>query len=225
MNKLFESKIIDYVKNRLSCSMHDLDHVFRVYELALNISKSYDVDSDVLEASVLLHDIARVSEDLDKSGNSDHAIIGAKEAGAFLKSIDFPYDKICKIEHCIESHRYRSLNKPETLEAKILFDADKLDSIGAIGISRACGWAGKHGCRIYYKPESLEEYIKINMHSKSNGRIKDKSLHSLQIEYELKLKNVEGMLYTDKAKAISENRIDFFKLFMERLENEVKGLV
>lgn len=215
-------KIKELVEKELSCSAHSMDHIMRVYNLSLSIAKDMDVDLDVLQAAALLHDIGRVKEDTDPSGQTDHALVSAEMASPILKSLGFQEDKIKQVQDCIVSHRYRTGNKPKTKEAEILFDSDKLDTVGAIGIARCFSWVGKHNANIYTNVD-LEEYAKDNLGGKLNGRIQDKTKHSPHIEYETKLKFLSDKLYTDKAKEIAKERIEFFKSFLDKLEKDVQG--
>jgi len=203
---------------------HDFSHVMRVYNLCLTIAKhENNVDLEVLKIAALLHDIARKEEVLDSSGNTDHAVLGAEIAEKILKDLGFTEDKISKIKHCIACHRYRGTNKPETVEAKILFDADKLDSIGAIGIARSFCWQGENKARIY-SDVPLKEYIKENLvGGKLNGKIKDKSKHAANLEFETKLKHIPERLYTERAKAIAKERMRFMNEFFLRLKKEING--
>lgn len=221
MNQKFQ-KIKEVVEKELSCSAHNMDHVMRVYNLALNLAENEDVDLDVLKASVLLHDIARVKEDNDPSGKTDHAVLGSEMAAPILKELGFSDDKIKHVQDCIVSHRYRTGNEPKTKEAQILFDADKLDILGAIGIARSFVWVGRNGAKIY-TDVNIEEYIKENLGGKINGRIQDKTKHSPQIEFETKLKFLVNKLHTEKAKEIYKERIKFYKSFLDRLKREVGG--
>lgn len=142
-------KIIEIVKDKLSCSAHNLDHVFRVYNLCMLIAKSEkDVDLEILIPSVLLHDIARVVESNDKTGDIDHAILGSKIGEGILRDLLYEEEKIQGIKHCISTHRFRTGAEPNTIEAKILFDADKLDAIGACGIARTFMLSGQFGQRL-----------------------------------------------------------------------------
>jgi len=202
---------------------HDMSHVIRVYNLALRIAKSEkNIDMDVLQAAILLHDIGGYREMSDPSGKTDHAIESAKMAGPILKNLNFTAEKIKHILDCIISHRYKTDNEPKTIEAKILFDADKLDSIGAIGIARQFCWTGKNNANIYKKVD-IDEYIKENMHGKTNGRIKDKTKHSPQIEFAVKSKFLINKLFTETAKEICRERILFFENFLNRMEREING--
>ena len=221
MNQKFQ-KIKSIVEKELSCSAHNMDHIMRVYNLALHLAENKDIDLEVLQASALLHDIARVREDNDNSGKTDHAILGAELSAPILKNLNFSDDKIRHIQNCIISHRYRTGNKPNTIEAKILFDADKLDALGAIGVARSFVWVGKNDAKIYTDTD-IEKYIDENLEGKINGRIQDKTKHSPQIEFETKLKFLITKLYTEEARGVGEKRIEFYKNFLERLEREIRG--
>ncbi|MEA3272193.1 MAG: HDIG domain-containing protein, partial [Patescibacteria group bacterium] len=94
-------QIKEKVKKELSCSAHNVDHIERVYNLCLLLAKDEDVDLDVLKAAALLHDIARVKEDEDSSGNTDHAVLGSEMAVPILQELDFPEEKIKHIQDCI----------------------------------------------------------------------------------------------------------------------------
>lgn len=221
-------KIKDIVEQELSQekdSTHDIDHIMRVYNLAMTIAKTEpNVNLDILQAAVLLHDIGSVKENSDPSGQTDHAVVGAVIAKPILEDFGFSADDIKHIQACILSHRYRTNYKPETIEAKILHDADKLDAAGAIGLARAFAWIGKHHAKIYKKVISIEEYAQDNLiGNKINGRIIDKSKHSVHINYETKEKFLVDNLYTASAKKIGEERMNYFKSFLDRMDREVSG--
>ena len=203
---------------------HDFSHVMRVYNLCFSIAKDEkNVNLEILKISALLHDIARRKEDLDKTGKIDHAKLSAQMAEKILKDLGYSKEKIKKIKHCIQTHRFKGRLKPKTIEAKILFDADKLDVSGAIGITRSACWIGENKAKIYSNI-SLSKYIKENiLGGKLGGRIIDSSKHALNIEYKIKLKNIQKRLFTKKAKEIAKERTEFMKKFFKRLEEEIKG--
>jgi len=211
------------VEKELSCSAHNMAHVMRVYNLCLFLTKGEtNVDLDILKTAALLHDIAKVKEDRDNSGDTDHAILGAEMAEEILKKLGY-YNNIKHVKHCISTHRFRSDNKPTTDEAKILFDADKLDVIGAVGIARSYMIAGQYGQRIY-SDTPMDKYIQDNLvRGKANGRIKDISKHAPNIEFETKLKHIPEKLFTQKAKEIAQKRIEFMKWYFEWLKKEING--
>lgn len=214
-------KIKELIKKELSCSAHNLDHVMRVYSLCLLLAEHEEnVDLHVLIPAALLHDIARVKESNDNTGETDHAILGSKIAEGILKDLEYEEEKVEKIKHCIATHRFRSGNEPKTIEAKILFDADKLDVLGAIGIARSFMIAGQFRQRLSTK-QSSGKYIEGN--TTENGRLKDVSRHSPFIEYEVKFKKIPDKLYTKKAKEIGVNRLNFMNEFFNRLSMEIEG--
>lgn len=215
-------KIKEIVEKELSCSAHNLDHILRVYNLCILLSKfEENVDLEVLIPAALLHDIARVKESHDKTGKLDHAVLGSQIAEGILRDLEYEEEKIKKIKHCIIAHRFRSGNAPKTIEAKILFDADKIDGLGAVGIARTFMLAGQFGQSLSIS-ESLSDYISNN--TTENGRLKEVSKHSPFIEYEVKFKKVPGQLYTKKAKEIGVNRLSFMDEFFKKLSLEIEDI-
>ncbi len=216
------SEIERILENKLGCSAHKLDHIYRVYDLCVLIGECESgVDMDVLLPAALLHDIARSEESEDLTGNVDHAMLGGEMAEELLFGLGYESERIRKIRHCIESHRYRTDRKPESIEAKVLFDADKLDILGAIGISRAFMIAGQYGQNLF-EDGNVDDYIGEN--TASNGRLKDVRKHSPILEYELKLKQIPEKLYTSRGRAIAMGRLRFMKDFFDTLRLEVKGI-
>jgi uncharacterized protein len=212
------------VAQELACSAHDLDHVKRVYRLCLKLADDLpDIDWDVLQAAALLHDIARVKEDQDPTGTIDHAVLGAKLAEGILRDNGFSESKIAAVVHCIRNHRYRSDRVPESLEAKVLFDADKLDVLGAIGIARSYILAGEYGEPLYSEAP-LEEYLRENLRGgMATGRVKNITKHTANLEYEIKFKMIPDRLHTKQAKAMAAERLAFMAEYFQRLRREIDG--
>ncbi len=207
------------MKEELSTSAHGIDHTERVYRLC-RIFSGEDIDDEVLLPAALLHDIAREEEDNDTTGEIDHAELGARRAETILKEQDFETPRIEKIKHCIRTHRFRGEKEPETMEAKILSDADKLDAIGAVGIARMFMLAGEFQERLYREVD-VETYREENL--TEDGRVKKITEHSPNLEYELKLKDVPEKLYTERAKTIAEERIEWMDSYFSRLKEEIEG--
>lgn len=215
-------RIVEIVEKELTCSAHNLDHVFRVYNMCMLLSgDEKDADMDVLVPAALLHDIGRVRESTDKTGEIDHAVLGSEMAVKILEELGYEEDKIKQIKHCISAHRFRTGNEPKTIEAKILFDSDKLDVLGASGIARCFMLAGQFGQRLTAGEEKLGDYLKSN--TVENGRIKDVSKHTPFIEYEVKFKKIPDKLYTDKAREIGRERLKYMEEYFNRLKSELKG--
>lgn len=202
---------------------HDINHVMRVYSLCLRLAEHEpDVDLEVLKSAALLHDIARTREDHEDQ-KIDHAVLGAEMSEKILRELTYPEEKIKQIKHCIVAHRFRGRNKPKTKEAKILSDADKLDVLGATGIARSFIITGDIGQK-FYSETPIDKYIKENLAGgKHNGRIKDVSKHAPNIEFETKFKHIPSQLYTDQARKIAKQRLEYMKQFFERLKSEIDG--
>jgi len=217
-------KIEEIVAKELSCSAHAMEHVIRVYNLCLHLAKcESSIDLDVLKTAALLHDIARLKEFNDKSGSIDHSALGAEMADKILRTLGYSEEKIAHVKHCIAAHRFRGKVEPQTKEAKILFDADKLDVLGAIGVARSFMIAGQYSQKIYSET-SIKEYMKENViGEKADGMIIDISKHSPNLEFELKFKRIPERLYTQKAREMAKERMRFMEDFFEKLKREIKG--
>ena len=218
-------KLLEIVEKELSGGgAHTLDHIQRVWQTAIQIAaEEKDVDLDVLKTAVLLHDIARIKEDLDKSGKTDHALLGAEMAAGILKEMHYPEETIRKVQHCIQTHRFKGVREPVSIEAKILSDADKVDALGAIGVARAYMLANEYHEQLYsFVP--VGEYAADNLvGGKHGGRIKELLKHTPNLEFETKMRHIPEKLYTAKAKEIAGERVKFMAEFFDRLRSEIIG--
>lgn len=140
--------------------IHGFSHVKRVLNSCLNIGKKLNANLIILEISALLHDIGRKYENKGNMGKN-HAEISAGMALNLLTSRDFKLsqEEIDNIIHSIRSHSFSNIALPNTLEAKILSDADKLDALGAIGLFRTIGFAIKKGAGLEKVINHLERKI------------------------------------------------------------------
>lgn len=189
---------------------HGPDHSERVHSLALHIGRLMNARLDILSAAALLHDIGRRHETLSR-GKVCHACKGAEMAEGILKELGFSEEMRHAILHCIESHRYRNDRKPETLEARILFDADKLDSLGAIGIGRAFLFAGQVGARLHNQG--------VDIAATSSYSSEDTAYR----EFQVKLRLVKERMLTPEGCRLAAERHEFMELFFKRLEREING--
>jgi len=122
------------------------------------------------------------------------------------------------ILHCILSHRYRNEHKPTTIEAKILFDADKLDSIGAVGVARDFLFAGSAGSNCLYTGNEK----KLMKNARNFSYTKE---DSALLEYLFKLRKIKSKILTKTGKEIAEERHNYMVNFFKRFDLEVKGLL
>lgn len=131
----------NYMLSSMDDSAHDKEHIYRVLYQALEIAKTEEgVDYDVLIGACLLHDIGRKEQYQDP--RLCHAEVGGEKAYRFLIEHEFGEAYAERVRACIRTHRYKKGVHPESLEAKILFDADKLDAAGAMGIARTLMYKG-----------------------------------------------------------------------------------
>ena len=194
---------------------HDFEHVLRVLRLAERIGEAEGADMEILRTAVLLHDVARAAEE---RGGPCHAEAGAERAREILAG--YPVDKVEAVANAIATHRFRnSRTAPQTLEAQILYDADKLDAIGAIGIARAYAIAGHRGQRLWARVPHAYAQRHVG---ETRGDMADKE-HTPVHEYVFKLSRLKDSLFTATARAIATNRHNYMVRFFERLEHEVKG--
>jgi uncharacterized protein len=192
---------------------HDFSHVERVYKLAERIAVAEQADLFVVRMGALLHDIGRAEE--ARSGCGDrHEELSVEMSKPFLEEMCVSPEKINAILHAIATHRHRKDNKPRTLEAKCLYDADKLDSLGAVGIARSYLWLGEHGRSVYY-PEATYAHID----PKNNSPQVD----STQREWHIKLRHLRDHMYTETGRAIAMERHERMARIIDEIEKEVNG--
>ncbi|PIP30939.1 phosphohydrolase [bacterium (Candidatus Howlettbacteria) CG23_combo_of_CG06-09_8_20_14_all_37_9] len=206
--KKVEEEVREFFSDTFGC--HDWDHIERVYHLCLHIGKKEKADLEILQLAALLHDIGRKKES-ELNGKVCHAEVGAKLAREILEKYKVAEDKMIKIIHCIETHRFRGSKVPKSKEAKILFDADRLDSIGAIGLARAYVFAGELNAKVHDKHVDIE---------KTKSYTKDDTGYR---EFLVKLRHVKERMLTEEGKRIAEARHDFMEHFFERINLEVDG--
>jgi len=201
------------VQKELSSSLnsHGWDHVKRVYGLCLKIGKKEKANLLILGLAALLHDIGRKEEQASK-GKICHAQVGAKKAERILFKLGLPDPIKKEVLHCIQSHRFRGKQAPESLEAKILFDADKLDSIGAVGVGRAFLFAGEVGARLHNSHRDLSKTVSYSREDTAYR------------EFQVKLIKVKERMLTSSGKSLAEGRHRFMVRFFNRLDAEVKGM-
>jgi len=189
---------------------HDWDHNERVLRLCLRIGKKEKADLEILKLAALLHDIGRAKED-QSNGKICHSKAGTEMAQKILETHGVEKKKIDRIIHCIQTHRFRKKSVPTSKEAKILFDADKLDSIGAVGIGRAFLFAGEIGARLHNKDVDIR---KTKPYTKEDTAYR---------EYLVKLSRIKDRIFTKEGKRIAQERHKFMVEFFDRLNKETDG--
>jgi len=176
-------------KRLLTDSSHDYGHTMRVLGTALKIGRKEKADIDVLYAACILHDIGYAKD------AKNHEVLGARMARSILEKTDFPSKKIPIVLRCIKNHRFSKNSMVESIEEKILQDADKLDGIGAIGIARCFLWTGE-------RKQSFQIGI---------GHFREKLLL------------LKGMMNTKEGKRMAEERHARMLEFLRAVKKEASG--
>lgn len=189
---------------------HDFQHILRVYKNAEMISKQEEsVDLDIVLAAALLHDLVVYPKGSSKTINSaDNSAEIAKKI--LLEYKNYPREKIEKVADAIRTHSYSKRLVPETLEGKILQDADRLDAIGAIGIARTFSVGGSENRSLYNPTDPFYE----------SERPLDDMQWTLD-HIKKKLMILKNSMYTKTAKKIAEERTEFMELFLNQLRKEI----
>lgn len=195
-------------------SSHDWSHIERVYNSALKIAKEEKANLDVIKIAAYLHDIGR-NDEIKSNGKICHATRGVEIAETILSKYDIDEGLVENIKHCILTHRNRNNHHPETIEAKVLFDADKLDSIGAIGIARDFLFAGIYNAPLYTGRE--KEILK---EADNYAYTRD---DTALLEYYHKLSKIKDRIITKTAQKIAKERHEYMKEFFKRFDKEIRG--
>lgn len=190
---------------------HDWDHTRRVVALCERIGPAEKADMTVLRIAALLHDIGRADQD-GSDGKLCHAARGAEMAKPVVEKLPLDERQEANVLHCIRTHRFRGDAAPETVEAKVLFDADKLDGIGAVGIARAYLFAGEIGARLH-NPDVPAERTAAYSENDTGYR-----------EYVVKLRHVRERMLTRTGRTLAEERHAFMEMFFARFLAEYDGL-
>lgn len=202
---------------------HGISHVQRVARMAVEIGREEGANTEIIEIAAILHDIFQNKERRSSSEGFRHEVEASKEASKILKELGFADETVSAVCHCIESHRKRARRiEPKTIEAKCLFDADKLDCIGAIGLVRSAFVSFDHG-QEFFRDEDIEAYKRRNV--RPDGTIIDSSAHSSNLEYELSLKAVAARMHTKTGKKLAKERAAFMDEFYNRLGKELRGVM
>lgn len=205
-----------YMMSQMGDSAHDAEHIYRVLYAALDIAQHEpETDLDVLITACLLHDIGRAEQFRDPA--LCHARVGSEKARHFLMENGFAEAFADHVSDCIRTHRFRSDDPPQSIEAKILFDADKLDVTGAVGIARTLLYEGHVGTSIYTR--SVDGAI-------SDGTQSDEP--SFFHEYKRKLEGIYKGFHTEHGKLLAEERrktaVDYYEaLLCEVREPDISG--
>lgn len=179
-----------YMLSHAGEAVHAADHIYRVLGNALTLAESEPgTDREILIAACLLHDVGRAQE--LKTG-ADHALVGGDMAYDFLLSRGWPAHRAAWVRDCIRSHRFRGELPPETIEARILFDSDKLDAVGPIGVARTLQYGALLNDEPLYRLDREGRIL--------TGAEGEPSFFQ---EYDRKLRSLSGQMLTRKGRELA----------------------
>jgi uncharacterized protein len=193
--------------------VHDFNHVMRVLRTAEKLAVIEGADLEIIRAAALLHDVEGATP--EGENRQDHHHSSAIFASRILKQEGWPEERINAVQHCILAHRFRGdTNPPETIEAKIIFDSDKLDVLGAIGIARVIAYAALAGTPFYFPPS--QKFL-------TTGKEESGEPHSAYHEHLFKLRKVPERMFTTTAKSMAAERLKILDNFFDQLIQESDG--
>jgi len=206
-------KVLDLIKNEVidiidNDPAHDFEHVMRVYNNAKKIVKKEKANQKLVLSAVLLHDIVSYPKSSKRSKFS--SVDSAKKSKIILKKYGFSKEEIIIISDAIVEHSFSQNMVPQTLEGKILQDADRLDALGAIGIARVFATSGSLNRPFYNIDDPF-----------CNKRNPDDNLWAIDHFFN-KLLKLESMMNTESGKIEAKKRTKVLQTFLKQLKNEVQ---
>ena len=211
--------ILDELKKALEATLlqhddgsdgsHDIHHARRVLLNAKEIAKreTEPADERHLTAAAYLHDLINVSKDSPQRSQASR--LSAEAAGPILDRLGFTEKEITGIQHTIAAHSFSANIQPETLEAKILQDADRMESVGALGIARTFYTAGKMASLLFDGDDPF-----------ADRRVLDDARYAVD-HFKAKLLTLCETMQTEAGKALAEERTAFMHRYLEQLAEEI----
>lgn len=209
---LWEERFLGFLEEQFSDAdaAHDRAHVERVVSAARQLAEDEGAQMDVVVPAAWLHDCVALPK--DSPNRADAAGRAAQKASDFLTEESYPTRWIPEIEHAIEAHSYSGPTTPETLEARVVQDADRLDALGATGLARCFMVGGALGQTLYDPADPFCE-----------DRAPDDSRFTVDHFYE-KLLRLPDTMQTGAGQAEAERRASFLETYLNRLKEEIGGV-
>lgn len=211
----WENRFIEYLSLHADTddASHDLDHFKRVWRRAakLNEREGGTADPLVLLAAAYFHDL--VSLPKNHPDRNISSVLSAEKTAEILRRefSDFPEEKIGAVAHAIEAHSFSANIPPQSIEAKILQDADRMEALGAIGIARVFYVAGRLNTQLFDPTDPL-----------ATEREPDDKRYALD-HFKVKLLRLPALMNTISGKAMAEEHAAYLMDFMERISIEIRG--
>ncbi len=207
-------KTIAMIKQKFSndASGHDFWHIWRVWQVSKRISSEEHADGFIVELGALLHDVA------DWKENNGDPTIGGKVSREWLKKLDVDDEIINKVVDIVDNVSFKGagvVDKMDSLEGKIVQDADRLDAMGAIGIGRAFSYGGSRG-RLMYDPDILINNVTNFEQYRNAGQT------SINHFYE-KLLLLRDRMHTKSGKKLARKRHKYMEKYLDEFYGEWRG--
>jgi uncharacterized protein len=204
----YEGQLLSFVQAEMfQDQAHDINHVLRVVKSAKSLCQSENAKLEVVLPAAYLHDCFSFPKNHpDRAHSSKFA---ADKAVAFLISIGYSLEYFDEIHHAIAAHSFSANIIPQTIEAKVVQDADRLDSLGAIGIARCLQVSTHLGVKLYSHDDTF-----------CQQRLPDDRSYTIDHFY-AKLFKLADIMNTETAKKEAQNRTKFMREYLHQLETEV----
>ncbi|MFT6987210.1 MAG: hypothetical protein ACJAT7_003064 [Psychromonas sp.] len=208
MIEKYENELLAFAQKEMSQDpAHDINHVLRVVKTAKDLCHQEKGKLKIVLPAAYLHDCFSFAKNHPDRAHSSK--IAADKAIEFLKLIGYPSAYLDDIHHAITAHSYSANIKPRTLEGEIVQDADRLDSLGAIGITR-CLQVGA----------SLEMPLYSNCDTFCKQRLPDDRNYTIDHFY-VKLFSLADKMNTESARIEGRHRTKFMREYLQQLKTEV----
>ncbi|MFT7128306.1 MAG: hypothetical protein ACI89U_000412 [Gammaproteobacteria bacterium] len=206
----FEHKFLEYMQAEMTQDLaHDINHVLRVVKAAKFLCQKENALEEVVVPAAYLHDCFSFGK--NHPNRSQSSAIAADKAIDFLTDIEYPSQYLDAIHHAIVAHSFSANVETRTIEADIVQDADRLDALGAIGISRCLQVSSKLGRPLYSNSDPF-----------CANRTPDDSLYAIDHFY-TKLLSLAKRMNTNTAMKEAEVRSVFMQAYLEQMKNEVQS--
>ncbi|MGF1621549.1 MAG: HD domain-containing protein, partial [Rhodomicrobiaceae bacterium] len=161
----------------------------------------------VLLAAAYLHDI--VAFEKNDAQRADASRLAAEKSSVILTKLGFPPEKLDAVMHAVEAHSFSAQIQPRTIEAEILQDADRLDTLGAIGLARIFHVGGRIGAELFHEDDPLAQHRQL-----------DDAAYSLD-HFHTKILGLPDRMNTEPGRELARLRMHIIEQFLECLLAEI----
>ncbi|EGR1555388.1 HD domain-containing protein [Vibrio parahaemolyticus] len=204
----FEPLFLEFMQQEMQVdAAHDIEHVKRVVKTAKQLCDEENADIAIVLPAAYLHDCFTYPK--DHPNRKQSSAIAAKKAIAYLESIQYPQHYHDAIAHAIEAHSFSANIRPNTLEAQIVQDADRLDALGAIGVTRCI---------------QVSTHFNAQLYNDNDMFAKERELNDKQFtvdHFQTKLFKIVDTMNTESARLEANKRKAFMQTYLKQLHDEV----